>query len=124
MSRRTILAFLVAAGLAIAATPAIADKGGNGNRRSDPSCRISPNPAAVGQPYNLSAIGLPTTDPVWLIVQPPSGYSTVAQAYVSSDGSWSGTEFGNQAGTWTYTFSGLMTNNKYGTVASCSVQAN
>jgi hypothetical protein len=90
----------------------------------DPACTANPNPAAVGQAFTLSASALPTTDPVWLIVQPPSGHGTVSQVYVSPDGTWSGSEVGNQSGTWTYTFSGLMNNKKYGAVEFCSVQVN
>jgi hypothetical protein len=90
----------------------------------DPPCTSSANPAVVGQAFTLSATELPTTDPVWLIVQTPSGSSTVSLVYVNADGSWSGNQVANQAGTWTYSFSGLMNNNKYGTVESCTVQAN
>jgi hypothetical protein len=89
----------------------------------DPACTSSANPAVVGQSFTLSATALPTTDPVWLIVQTPSGNSTVSQVYVNADGSWSGSEVANQAGAWTYTFSGLMNNNKYGAVEACTVQA-
>jgi hypothetical protein len=42
--------------------------------------------------------------------------------YVSSDGTWTGTDAATAAGTWSYTFSGVLLNNKYGTVSSCSVQ--
>lgn len=90
----------------------------------DPACTASPSPVVVGQPFTLSATALPTTDPVWLIVQPPSGNSTVGVVYVNSDGIWSGPEVANQSGMWTYSFSGLMNNKKYGTVETCSVQAN
>ena len=90
----------------------------------DPSCTASPNEVAVGQTFALSATALPTTDPVWLIVQRPSGDGTVSQVYVNPDGTWSGSEVANQSGTWTYSFSGLMNNKKYGTVEACSVQAN
>jgi hypothetical protein len=59
---------------------------------------------------------------VWLIVTPPSGSSSVSEVYVNPDGTWTGTASGYIAGTWSYTFSGMMWNNKYGTVASCTVQ--
>lgn len=88
----------------------------------DPPCTVNPSPAAVGQIYTVSASELPTTDPVWLITDAPDGSGTVAAVYVNSDGSWTGTRSSNQAGTWTYTFSGLMTNKKYGAVATCSVE--
>lgn len=90
----------------------------------DPPCTTSASPAVVGQAFTLSATGLPTTDPVYVIVQPPSGNSTVSPVYVGSDGNWSGVEVANQAGTWTFTFSGLMNNNRYGAVSTCTVQAN
>jgi len=90
----------------------------------DPACTATPNPATVGAMFTLSAAALPTIDPVWLITQGPDGSSTVSPAYVNSDGSWSGHEIANQGGTWTYTFSGLMNNKKYGAVEACSVQVN
>jgi hypothetical protein len=90
----------------------------------DPACTASQNPVAVGGVFTLSATALPTTDPVWLIVQPPSGSGTVSLVYVAPDGTWSGAELAGQSGTWTYSFSGLMNNKKYGTVETCSVQAN
>ena len=67
-----------------------------------------------------SATRLPTIDPVYLIVTPPSGSSSVTPVPVSSTGTWSGIESSGLAGTWTYTFSGLQTNNTYGAVATCS----
>jgi len=103
-------------------SPAIAAKGG---RPADPSCSVSPDPAAVGQSFTVSAMGLPTTDPVYLIVQSPSGNSTVsALSWLGSGGSWNGPQAGNEAGVWTYTFSGLMQNRKYGAVAVCTEQVN
>lgn len=90
----------------------------------DPACTSSANPAVVGQAFTLSATELPTTDPVWLIVTTPSGSGSVSEVYVNADGSWSGSEVANQPGAWTYSFSGLMNNRKYGTVESCTVQVN
>jgi hypothetical protein len=92
------------------------------SKHKDPPCTINPSTVAVNQAYTVSATGLPTTAPVYLIVTPPGGTSSVAQVPVSSSGTWSGTESGGVAGTWTYTFSGLQTNNKYGAVATCSAQ--
>jgi hypothetical protein len=89
----------------------------------DPPCTASLDSVAVGQVFTLSATELPTTDPVWLIVQPPSGNGTVSPVYVNADGTWSGSQVATQSGTWTYLFSGLMNNKKYGTVEACSVQA-
>jgi hypothetical protein len=95
------------------------------HRRGDPPCTVTPSPATVDSSVALGATGLPTVDPVWLTVQPPSGSGSVSEVYVDqSTGTWSGSEFVNQAGTWTYTFSGLLWNRKYGTVASCSVNVN
>jgi hypothetical protein len=116
-----VAAFTAVAVLAFAGT-SLAGHGPLPNH--DPACTANPSPAAVGQAFTLSATSLPTTDPVWLIVQAPSGNSTVSEVYVGADGTWSGGEVANQAGTWTYSFSGLMNNNKYGTVESCTVQAN
>jgi hypothetical protein len=91
---------------------------------ADPACSINPTPAAVDQAYTVSAIGLPTTSPVWLIVKAPSGQSNVSQVDVNSDGTWSGAKTSSQVGTWTYTFSGEIASNKnmYGVVATCSAQ--
>jgi hypothetical protein len=107
----------VAAALLVA--PAVAAK-----HTTDPPCSANPNPVAVGQSFTLSASGLPTVDPVWLIIQPPTGSSTVSEISVSPDGTWSGAPVAEEAGTWTYTFSGLMKNKKYGTVATCTEQVN
>jgi len=92
------------------------------SHHKDPSCSISPNPAGLNQAFTISAAGLPTIDPVYLITTPPNGGGGVKAVIPNGDGSWSGTAVGNLAGTWTYTFSGLMANNKYGAVASCSVR--
>jgi hypothetical protein len=108
-------------GIAAIATP-LQFTAAASRHRSDPPCTITPSPAAVGSAVTLSATGLPTVDPVWLIVQPPSGGATVSEAYVDqATGTWSGTEFVTEAGTWTYTFDGLLVNRKYGTVSACSV---
>jgi hypothetical protein len=93
------------------------------HHRSDPPCSISPSPATTDSVLTLSATDLPSVGPVWLIVQPPSGGPTVSEVYVDqSSGTWSGTEFVHEVGTWTYSFSGMLTNYKYGTVSSCSVE--
>ncbi len=92
------------------------------SHKADPPCSINPSPAALNQTFTISASGLPTVDPVWLISSPPSGSSSVSEVYVNADGTWTGTASGNLRGTWTYSFSGMLSNNKYGTVASCSVQ--
>lgn len=89
----------------------------------DPACTADPSSVSAGQWFTLSATALPTTDPVYLIVQPPSGNSTVSRVVVNPDGSWTSMEVATQAGTWTYSFSGLMNNNKYGTVETCTLQA-
>ncbi|PYQ63712.1 MAG: hypothetical protein DMF54_15960 [Acidobacteria bacterium] len=90
------------------------------SKHKDPPCTISPSTVAVNQAYTISATRLPTIDPVYLIVTPPSGSSSVTPVPVSSTGTWSGIESSGLAGTWTYTFSGLQTNNTYGAVATCS----
>jgi drug/metabolite transporter (DMT)-like permease len=121
IAQRTIFGALV--GLASVVLFAGTGYAGRGHR--DPSCSASPNPAAVGQAFTLSAVGLPTTDPVYLIVQSPSGASSVgAISWLGSGGSWTGSETANEPGVWTYTFSGLMQNKKYGAVATCTEQVN
>ena len=127
MTRRTAAAYAVAALIVLVAAVyagvgLAAPGGGKGRGNADPSCSANPNPAAVGQSFALGATGLPTSDSVWLITQPPSGSSTVSAVYVNPDGTWSGSETANQSGTWTYTFSGLLSNNKYGAVATCTEQ--
>jgi hypothetical protein len=120
--RRATLSLIAIAALLAFAGAAYAGHGPLPNH--DPSCTASPSSVGVGQAFTLSATALPTTDPVWLIVQPPSGTGSVSAVYVNADGTWSGREVANQSGTWTFSFSGLMNNNKYGTVETCSVQAN
>jgi hypothetical protein len=119
---------IVLLGALLAAFPGVGfGAPGNGKTpiHGDPPCTASPNPVAVGQPFTLSASLLPTTDPVWLIVQAPAplGTGTVNQVYVRSNGTWSGTEVATVAGTWSFTFSGLMNNNRYGAVSTCTVTA-
>lgn len=121
---RSIAPRIVAVALAgVALVAVFAGTGYAGRGHGDPSCTANPNPVAVGQSFTLSAIGLPTTDPVYLIVQSPSGGSSVqALAWLGPNGSWSATEADSEAGLWTYTFSGLMQNKKYGAVATCTVR--
>jgi hypothetical protein len=123
-SRRAPAIALVVSAVAVLALAGTGLAGHGPLPNHDPACTANPSPATVGQAFTLSATSLPTTDPVWLIVQTPSGNSTVSEVYVGADGTWSGSEVANQAGTWTYSFSGLMNNNKYGTVELCTVQAN
>jgi hypothetical protein len=91
------------------------------SKHKDPACTISPSSVVVNQTYTITASGLPVVDPVYLIVTLPSGSGTVTQVYPNSDGSWSGSASASASGKWTYTFSGLLTNNKYGAVESCAV---
>jgi hypothetical protein len=124
MLRKFIPSLAVVALLAIWAGPGYGSPGG-GKGHADPSCSASPNPAAVGQSFTLSAVGLPTIDPIYLIVQSPSGDSTVTPlSWLGPNGSWSGHEAAGAPGVWTYTFSGLMQNRKYGAVATCTEQVN
>jgi hypothetical protein len=119
--KRLLLAMTVTAGLfgGIMTTAHAAPHNG---LPSATGCTISAGTVALGDAYTVRAAGLPTTAPVYLLVAPPGSASTVSEVYVSATGAWAGTEASSLAGTWTYTFSGLMPNNKYGTVASCSVQ--
>jgi hypothetical protein len=122
-NRFPILAILACAGaLAMALASAGYSSSGKGKRaQGDPLCSASPSPVTVGRPFTLRASGLPTSGAVWLIVQTPSGTGSVTQVYVDGDGNWTGTEVASSAGTWTYTFSGLMVNNKYGAVSTCAI---
>jgi hypothetical protein len=90
--------------------------------KHDPSCTVNPSAAAANQTYTINASGLPTVDPVWLITTAPDGTSTVATVAVNADGTASVAMSSAFAGRWAFVFSGLLNNNKYGTVASCSVQ--
>jgi hypothetical protein len=119
--KRLLLAVTVTAGL-VSSMVTGAHAAPHNGLTSATGCTISASTVALGDAYTVRAAGLPTMAPVYLIVAPPGDASTVSEVYVSSTGSWTGTEASNLAGTWTYTFSGLMPNNKYGTVASCSVQ--
>jgi hypothetical protein len=120
--KRILLSTILAASFAIAALPS----GAHAGQPPPPgACSISPNPSSLSAAYTISATGLPTIDPTYLIVYPPTGGGHYYGQYpllVNSGGSWSGNDSANQTGTWTYVFSGLLVNKRYGTVATCSVQ--
>jgi hypothetical protein len=119
--RRIILtvttAAMLCAGMATGAQAA--------SHKSDPTCSISPNPAAVGQTYVVSATGLPTSTAVNLWVTDPKGNTAGSPLGSTGDGTFNLEESSSFAGTWTYTFSGPTKNNPGTTViyASCSVNA-
>jgi hypothetical protein len=121
----TVLLALATMIVAISAGVAYGAPGtGRGHGNADPSCSANPDPVARGQAFTLSAVGLPTVDSVWLIAQSPTGSSTVSLIFVNPDGSWSNSEASDQSGQWTYTFSGVLANKKYGAVATCTEQVN
>jgi hypothetical protein len=96
---------------------------GQAKRRGDPPCTISPNPAAVGQTYVVSASGIPTGTAINLWVTDPSGNTTGSPLGGTPDGTFNLNESSSSAGTWTYAFSGPVRNNNTTVYESCSVEA-
>jgi hypothetical protein len=96
-----------------------------GRHQQDPACSVSPNPAAVGTPYVLSATGIPSGIAVNLWVTNPSGQTSGSPLGSTGDGTFDMIESSSSAGTWTYTFSGPTKNNPDTTsiYARCSVDA-
>ena len=95
------------------------------HHKADPSCSVSPNPAAVNTWYAVSASGLPIGTAINLWITDPSGNTTRSPLGSTGDGTFSMNESSGWAGTWTYTFSAPTKNNPNVTVvyASCSVGA-
>lgn len=113
--------FLLAAGASLLAFGAMSTgAAAAGSHHKDPNCSVSPNPAAVGQAYTVTGNGLPTVGQVWLIATAPDGANSSQPVGVDSSGTSRVVTSGSQSGTWTYTFSGLGSGNKYTAVASCS----
>ena len=96
---------------------------GGGPHKSDPPCTISPNPAAVGEVYVVTATGPPMMSAVNLWVTDPSGTTTGSPLGSTPDGTFALDESSISAGTWTYVFSGPTKNNNTQIYASCSVDA-
>ncbi len=108
-----------------------AKAGGYDHGKATGSCSISPSPAAVGQPYTVTASGLPLDTPDYLFIIPPNkaGYSGALeqQVFPDTNGTWSGTFVADSAddiGKWTYEFD--TTSSPGGTrlatkIAVCSV---
>jgi hypothetical protein len=92
------------------------------SHKADPGCTVSPNPAAVGQPYVVSAWGLPTGTAINLWVTDPTGKTTGRPLGGTGDGTFNLNESSSFAGTWTYAFSG-PTKNHMSMDATCSVDA-
>src|SRR5262245_46761126 len=95
---KRILGFIAAAITLIAASfhaGGAHANGGYDHGKATGSCSISPNPAAVGQPYIVSASGLPLDTPDYVTIIPPrkAGYPGALQQQVFPDanGNWSGT---------------------------------
>jgi hypothetical protein len=115
---RPIHIAVIVAMLAVAVSPALADKGG---RKNDPPCTISPSPVAVGQEYVVSVSGLPTDTAINIWVTDANG--TVGRPLGSTaDGSFALTESSSVAGTTTYAFSGPEKHNTF-VYSTCSVEA-
>ena len=112
--RRMVLALAAAAmlwtGVATGAQAA--------SHKSDPSCSISPNPAAVGQTYVVSATGLPTDTTLNLWMTAPSGAMTGTPLGTVASGAISLSTSSPSAGTWTYQITGTNVQKVY---AGCSV---
>jgi hypothetical protein len=122
--KRIVLAAVTASILMVsAAASAQADPhNGGGRHKSDPTCGISPNPAAVGEFYVVSATGLPILSAINLWVTDPSGNTTGSPLGSTPDGTFALNESSSSAGTWTYVFSGPTKNNMQ-IYATCSVTA-
>lgn len=112
-------AFVVAAVLSVVSSA--------GAAKRDPACSINPGSVIWGQSYTVSAGGLPGGN-VNLVVAVPDG-TTLTSAIAPSNGGWSRSytapTWGDESGTYTYTFVGKVTwpagtyNQVY---ATCSVQ--
>jgi hypothetical protein len=83
--------------------------------QKDPSCTVSPNPAALDQLFTISAAGLPTGSAVNLIITFPNGTAATSPISVSSNGTYTltmssaGSMFpSEQTGTYTYQFVGRV----------------
>ncbi len=92
------------------------------SHRVDPVCTISPNPAAVGATYVVSASGIPTGTAINLWVTDPSGATTGSPLGSTPDGTFGMNESSASAGLWTYAFSGPVKQHT-DVYASCSVAA-
>lgn len=121
--RRFVLATVVASILVVsAASSALADPhNGGGPHKSDPPCSITPNPAAMGEVYVVSATGLPVLSAINLWVTDPSGSTTGSPLGSTPDGNFALNESSISAGAWTYVFSGPTRSNNMQIYASCSV---
>jgi hypothetical protein len=121
---RKILSIGLAAALVLTvAGTTLAAKGGHGGAGANAaSCTVSPSPAAVGQAYVVSVIGLPTGATINLWVTDPSGTVVGSPVGRTPDGTFNLTKSSNAAGLWTYAFSG-PTGNHMTWYATCSVTA-
>ena len=103
----------VGAGIALAtvvvATSALG--GGYSHGNGSGSCSFIPSSALVGQAFTVSAVGLPTSVEVDLIVTnyeaPTHSYGPLA---VNPDGTWSGTFTAPNDGWWNFDFVSPSTN--------------
>jgi len=127
MLRKTIASALAIAALALAGA-ALAAPGGNGKGQGqgqgqssgDPSCSISPNPVAVGGSYVISASGLPTDTTLNLMWTDPNGNTSGIALGSTASGSYAISESAASAGTWTYSFTGLIKQQNTTVYATCS----
>src|SRR5262245_21257952 len=85
--------------------------GGYSHGSGSGSCSFSPSSAVVGQPFTASAIGLPTTVEVDLIV---TNYEATTRGFgplaVNPDGTWSGNFTAPNDGWWNFDFVSPSTN--------------
>lgn len=122
--KRTVLVAAIAGMLVAAfATVAYADPHNGGPHKSDPSCSINPNPAAVGATYVVSATGLPSLSPINLFVTDPLGTVVGSPLGGTADGTFALDESSALAGTTTYEFTGPVKVNNTQVYATCSVDA-
>lgn len=97
---------------------------------SNAACSASPNPAALDSVVTISATGLPTIAPDYLIVTKPDGTRFFGGDYpllVDQDGNATSNLRVDQAGTWTFDYSGMIKQRGkyfYTTVATCTDEVN
>lgn len=91
------------------------------SKHHDPPCTITPSPAIVGQPYTVSASGIPTLVPVNLFVTAPNGTTTGSPLGSTPDGTFNLSETSNTPGTWSYEFTGVVKSSNTTVYATCSV---
>lgn len=87
------------------------------SKHGDPPCVVNPNPVSVGQSYNVSVSGLPTSTVLNLWVTSPNGTTTGTPLGDVASGAISLTTSSPTAGTWNYQITGTNATRVY---SSCS----